>query len=73
MIQLNILLFLVAFYKFFDQTKMKNAPFIQNWLDRMLLMTAYVITMATDCCQTSPKCVSGINKQLLKTARANNK
>ena len=33
----------------------------------------HIITIATDCLQNLPNCVSGINEQLLKTARANNK
>ena len=63
LIELNILLLLVAFCMFF----------IQKWLDLMLLMTSYLVTIATDCRQTLPKCVSRITEQLLKTAYANNK
>ena len=37
----------------------------------MLLMTSYLDTIATDCRQTLPKCVSRINQQLRKTAFAN--
>ena len=39
----------------------------------MLLMTTYLVTIATNCCQILSKCVSRINEQLLKTVYANNK
>ena len=39
----------------------------------MFYMMSYFVTIATDCRQTLPKCVSRINEQLLKTAYANQK
>ena len=39
----------------------------------MLLMTSYLVTIATDCRQTLPTYVLRIGKQLLQTAWANNK
>ena len=51
---------------------MKNTHFYSQLHDRMLLMTSYLVTIASDCHQTLPKCGPRINKQLLKTAWANN-
>ena len=51
----------------------KTRIFIQNWLDLMLLMTSYLVTITTDCRQTLKKCVSRINEQLQITAYDNNK
>ena len=34
----------------------------------MLLMTSFLVTIATDCRQTLSKCVSKITEQLMKTA-----
>ena len=69
MIQFNILLLLVAFCKFLHRKKGKKIRFfIHKLRDNMLLMTSYLVTIATDCRQTLPKCVSRINEQLLKTA-----
>ena len=59
-------------YVFFIEKWCKTRIFIQKWLDLMLLMTAYIITTATDSRQTYEKCVSMMNEQLLKTAYANN-
>ena len=64
---------LVAFYVFFHQNKVKNTHFIKKWLDLMLLMTLYLVTIATSCRQTLPKGVSRISEQLLKAACANHK
>ena len=50
MIQLNILPLLVAL-KFFLTEKKKNVTahsFVEKWLDHMLLMTSYVVAIATD-------------------------
>ena len=52
MIQLNILLILVAFYKFLHRKKVKNSTFIQKLRDHMLFMTSFLVTIATDCRQT---------------------
>ena len=48
-------------YVFFYLKKGKTRFFIQKWLVVMLLMTSYLVTIATDFLQTSQKCVSRIN------------
>ena len=50
MIQLNILPLLVALNFFFDRKKknVKARIFVEKWLDHMLLMTLYVVAIATD-------------------------
>ena len=58
---------------FLHPNKVKTRIFIQKWLDLVLLMTSYLVTIAIDCRQTLPKCVSRINEQLLKTVFANDK
>ena len=72
-IELNIVLLLVVFYMFCHRKTVKNTHFYSKWLDLMLLMTSYLVTIATDCRQTLVKCFSRINEQLLETAYANNK
>ena len=57
MIQLNILLLLVAFYKFLQRKKVKIRVFVQKWLDHMLLMRSYLVTMATECRYLRKKCL----------------
>ena len=47
MIQLNILLLLVAFYKFLYRKRRKIRIFIKKWLDHMLLITSYLVTIVT--------------------------
>ena len=42
----------------------------KKWLDLMLLITSYLVTIAIGSYQTLPKCVSGISKQLLEPACA---
>ena len=41
----------------------KTCIFTQNWLDQLLLVTSYLVTIATD-----TKCAGGMNEQLLKTS-----
>ena len=53
--------------------KKKILIFIQKWLEHMLLMTLYVITIATDCHQTLPQSISRENEQLLKMSEVNYK
>ena len=68
MIRLNIFPLLVAFYKFLDQKRRKTRIFIQKWPEHILLMTSYLVMIATDCCHSLPKCVSRLNEELLKSA-----
>ena len=49
MTQLNILLILVAFYKFLHRKKVKIRILIRKLRDHMLLMTLYIVTIATYC------------------------
>ena len=48
--QLNILLLLIAFYKFLHRQKVKISIFVQKKCDHMLLMTSYLVTIATKIC-----------------------
>ena len=49
MIQLNILPLLVALKFFLTEKKnVKARIFVEKWLDHMLLMTLYVVAIATD-------------------------
>ena len=43
----------------------KTYIFTEKWLDHMLLITSYLVTIATDH-QLVSKCVRGMNEQLLK-------
>jgi len=43
----------------------KTCTFTQKWLDHLLLMTSYLVTIATD-----HHCARGMNEQLLKTSGA---
>ena len=51
MIQLNILLLLVAFYKFLRRKKVKNT----HLCGHMLLIMSYLVTIATECSQNFTK------------------
>ena len=46
----------------------KNTFLLKKWLDHMLLMTSYLVAIATDCRDSLPKYVLRINEKLLKTA-----
>ena len=52
-------------YVFIHGKTVKKIIFIQKWLDLILLMTSYLISIATDCRQTLEKRVSRTNEQLL--------
>ena len=45
----------------------KTCIFTQNWLDHLLLVTSYLVTIATITTLVS-KCARGINEQPLKTS-----
>ena len=46
----------------------KTCIFTQKWLDHLLLMTSYLVTIATDHHLLVSKCARGMNEQLLKTS-----
>ena len=68
MMQFNILLFLVAFYKFFHRKMVKNTHFYPKMAWPHATHTSYFVAIATDCCETLVKYVLRISEQLLKTA-----
>jgi len=47
--------FYVQFMIFFTSKRWKTHSLTQNWLDHLLLMTSYIVTIATDSHQTYPK------------------
>ena len=55
-------------YIFFHRKKVKIRIFMQKCLNHMLLMTSYLVTIATDYEKTILKCISKISKRLLMTA-----
>ena len=48
----------------------KTYTFTQKWLDHLLLMTSYLVTIAMTIAELVSKCVRGMNKPLLKTSGA---
>ena len=48
----------------------KTCTFTQKWLDHLLLMTSYLVTIKTDITDLDSKCARGMNEQLLKTSGA---
>ena len=48
-----------------ERSLKKTCIFTQKWLDHLLLMTSYLVTIATD-----HHCARGMNEQLLKTSGA---
>ena len=63
---------LIAFYIFW-QKRRKNTHFIKKWLDLMLLIALYLVTIATDSPLTLLKRVSRIHEQFIKTIGTDNK
>ena len=56
---------------FFFHWKKKGEKYsflIETLRDHVLLMTSCLVTIAADCRQALPKCVSRTKKELLKTA-----
>ena len=56
-----------------EKSEKKTCIFTQNWLDQLLLMTSYLVAIATDHHQTCLKICGmneqfGMNERLLKTS-----
>ena len=55
-------------FTFIVEISWRTCIFTINWLDHLLLMTSYLVTIATDHHLLVSKCARGMNEQLLKTS-----